>query len=66
MTHLEFPNAAGKLKEFTLMNDMDEPVYELIECVGPPHSRTFSMKCSFLEHVAQGKMTKTDLFQILN
>lgn len=53
---LECSNAAGKLKEWTLVNDMDSPLYELVEAIGPSHSRIFNMKCSLLEHTTQGEL----------
>ena len=52
---LECSNAAGKLKEWTLMNDMDPPLYELVEAIGPSHSRIFCMKCTMLEYTTQGE-----------
>lgn len=56
-TDVPFLNAVGALQDLCFDNNLDEPEYNLISDVGPPHARIFTMQCVVATFKEEGVAT---------
>ncbi|KOC62095.1 Interferon-inducible double stranded RNA-dependent protein kinase activator A [Habropoda laboriosa] len=58
--NVPFVNAVGVLQTLCVENDLEEPKYELISDVGPPHAKVFTIQCKVatFQEVGIGKTKK--------
>ena len=56
-TNEPFINAIGDLKDLCADNELQDPEYNLISDVGPPHARVFTYQCVVSTFKEEGKAT---------
>ncbi|XP_058792125.1 RISC-loading complex subunit TARBP2-like [Phymastichus coffea] len=55
--NVPFRNTIGELQDLCSTNNLDDPVYEEISDVGPPHARVFTVQCLVSTFVEKGIAT---------